>query len=236
MMTRRTALAGIAAVAILTVGMPALAQDSTAAHVFNILPLKPDAREGFLPLMQTNARASREEAGNISFDAFESEDGRGDALLLFESWKSRNAHNEHMQLPHLKAVETAAGSALSGTPTSIWVIDVPGLPPHARKPIPDAETTRNVVVRLRVKPEGRNAFVEGFREVIPQARSARGNYVFDLYQEAGDPNGFVLVERWQSVAAHEAHLGQAYSKKLDGIVPGTLAQPPERYLLRDVVG
>ncbi|MBB3808562.1 putative quinol monooxygenase [Pseudochelatococcus contaminans] len=209
------------------------AQETSPAHVFNILPLKPGALETFLPVMQANAKASREEPGNISFDAFQGEDG-SDQILLFESWKDRAAHNAHLELPHLKAVETRAATDFSGTPTSVWVIDVPGLPGHERPSIPDAGTTRNVIVRLNVKPEARDTFINGFAEVIPQARSAPGNYIFDLYQEAENPNGFVLLERWESAAAHEAHLGQPYSQKLDGIVPDTLAQPPERYLLRDV--
>ncbi len=234
MITRRTALAAIAAVPALRLSGTASAQSAPAAHVFNILPVKPDALAGFLPVMQANAKASRSEAGNISFDVFQSEEG-GNSLFLFESWKTRDAHKAHMQLPHLKAVEQKAATDVAGTPTSVWVTDVPGLPAYLRKPVPDAATTRNVIVRLWVKPEGRAAFVNGFAEVIPQSRAAPGNHAFDLFQEADDPNGFVLFERWKDVASHEKHLGQAYSKKLDGIVPGTLSRTPERHLLRDVV-
>lgn len=233
MITRHILIAALAAVSGVSMSLHAFAQETSAAHIFNILPLKAGALETFLPVMQANAEASREEAGNISFDVFQGEDG-SDTLLLFESWQDRAAHSAHLELPHLKAVEARAGSDFAGTPTSVWVVDVPGLPGHERPSIPNAGSTRNVIVRLHVKPEARETFVNGFAEVIPQARSAPGNYIFDLYQETDNANGFVLLERWESVAAHEAHLGQPYSQKLDGIVPDTLAQPPERHLLRDV--
>lgn len=236
MTTRRITLAALSAVSVIALsgGLPVAAQTAgdAPAHVFSILPVKPEALSGFLPVIRANAAASREEPGNISFDVFQNEEGGSD-ILLFESWKSREAHNEHLQLPHLKAVEARAGTDFSGNITSVWVSDVPGLPAHARKPIPDGATTRNVLVRLRVKPEARDTFLKAFAEVIPASRAAPGNYVFDLYQETDDPNGFFLFERWQSVAAHEAHLGQPYSKTLDEVLPGTLAQPIERYLARD---
>lgn len=246
MFPRRYTLCGLAAIQMLAFISPLPAharQQSTpaadtqyteheAAHVFTILQIRPDALRDFLPVMQANAAGSRQESGNISFDVFQGEDG-GDGLLLFESWNNRAAHSRHMTLPHFKAVGARENTDFTSSPVSIWVKDVPGLPGHIRKPIPNAATTRNVIVRLRVKPEQRDTFLKGFAEVIPQARSAPGNYIFELYQDVDAPNSFVLLERWQSVAAHEAHLAQPYSKKLDGIIPATLAGQPERHLLRD---
>lgn len=233
MITRRTAVAGMASLPV--IGLPgiAAAQQNPAVHLFNVLPIKPGAVPAFLAVMQANAKASRRESGNISFDVFQGEDG-SNSLLLVESWKSRGAHDEHMTLPHLKAVEQKAATDFAGQPISIWIADVPGLPGHVRKEIPNAATTRNVVVRLRVKPDSRATFLQALADVIPPSRSAPGNHTFDLYQEADDPNRFVVFERWQDVASHEKHLAQPYSTKLDGILPATLDGKPERHLLRDV--
>ncbi|MCG2842591.1 antibiotic biosynthesis monooxygenase [Sandaracinobacter sp. RS1-74] len=232
MITRRTMIAA-AAVPVLGLHGRLAAQVTAPAHVFTLLPIRADAFATFLPVMQANARASRKEPGNIAFDVFQPEDDTP-TLILFESWRSRAAHAEHMTLPHLKAVEAQASASLAGQPDTVWLIDVPGLPAFVHTPVPAAATTRNVIVRLKVKPHARPTFIKAFAEVIPQARAAPGNHLFDLHQEADDGNSFLLLERWASVASHEAHLGQPYSLKLDGIVPGTLAQPPERYLLRDV--
>lgn len=234
MITRRAAVAGLATVSTLGPSLGARgAQEVPAAHVFNLLPIKSNAMAAFLPVMQANAKASRLEVGNISFDVFQEESG-GNSLLLFESWKSRDAHNHHMTLPHLKAVEQKAATDFGGEPVTVWVTDIAGLPGHQRKAIANAGTTRNVIVRLRVKPDARATFIQAFGEVIPQARSAPGNHVFDLYQEVDVRDAFVVFERWQDTASHESHLGQPYSKKLDGILPGALQGKPERYLLRDV--
>jgi Uncharacterized conserved protein len=108
------------------------------------------------------------------------------------------------------------------------------VPPHERPEIPEAETTRNVLVRFQVEPQSRQAFVDAFAEAIPQARAAPGNHIFDLYQEADNPNGFVLLERWDSVASHMAHLGQPYSRRADSVVFSVLAAPAVDLHLSDV--
>lgn len=237
---RRLWLVPLAAAA--SAGAPALAQqpgaDAAPVTLFNILPIKAAALTQFLPVMQANAQASRKEAGNLSFDVFQPEEG-GPVLYLFERWASQPALDTHLAQPNLKAVEQRAATDFDGSATSLRLTAVQGLGAEARKPFAAgaAAGSRNVIVRLAVKPDQEQTFIDALTEVTPHARRAPGNHAFELYRVEGQPQTYVLFERWDSAAAHEAHLGQDYSKRLDAVLPATLAAPVDagsRFLVKDV--
>ncbi|VFR41968.1 Uncharacterized conserved protein [plant metagenome] len=206
--------------------------------LFNTLPIKAAAFEGFLPVMQANAAASRKEAGNQSFDVFQPENGATN-LYLLEHWHNQAALDLHMAQPSLKAVESRVGSDLAGEPSSLRLSAVPGLGADARKAFPagGAAGSRNVIVVLSVKPDQEKAFVDALADVTPHARQTPGNHAFELYKVNGQDHTYVLFERWASAAQHEAHLGQDYSRRLDAVLPATLAAPvseANRHLVKDV--
>ncbi|MFC3691455.1 putative quinol monooxygenase [Chenggangzhangella methanolivorans] len=241
MRTRRAFLAGaaLAATIVIQFGAPARADAPTTTtgemQIFAAIPVKPQEMDGFLAVMKENVRGSRKEPGNVSFDAFQSEAG-GDAIYLFERWKDRAAFETHMTLPHLKAVVAKAGTAAAGAPTERFLTETAPLRGAAPKPVANPGSSRNVAVVPHVKPQERETFLKAFAEVMPQARAAPGNLAFDLHEDMRARNVFVLFERWTDVASHEAHLGQDYSKKLDGIVPATLSRPAMegRVLLKEI--
>lgn len=204
-------------------------------NLFVTLPLKPEEKAKLLQTMLENAAQSRREAGCISFDVFLPEEG-GNTIYLFERWKSQAALDQHMTRPHLLKVQEGLKTALAGAAATFRLAEIPPSGASNRTPVADPATSRNVIVVFKIKPDQKEAFLAALTEVIPQARSAPGNHTFELYRDESDPNTLVLLERWVNVQAHEAHLAQAYSKKLDGIVPGTLAQPVDRHLLKDVAG
>jgi len=200
------------------------------------LPVKQQALPDFLPVMQANASASRREQGNFSFDVFQPEDG-APRLQLFERWASQAALDQHMTQPNLKAVLQRAETDLAGEATSLSLHEVllPGS--HTRKPLTDAAGSRNVIVLLDIAPGQEKTFLDAMAEVLPHARRAPGNHAFELYAVESRTNAYVLFERWESAAAHEAHLAQDYSKRLDAVLPATLATPvtaANRFLLKDV--
>ncbi|TBU98528.1 putative quinol monooxygenase [Stutzerimonas kirkiae] len=210
-------------------------QDSPVV-LFNILPLQAGEIDGFLPSMLDNAHASRQEAGNLSFDVFQPEDGAA-TLLLFERWVSQAALDEHFATPHLKVVERGLATAQAATPTSLRLVEIEPQGAQQRKPLARPGDSRNVIVILKARPEQEQAFLDAWREAIPFSRAAPGNHAFELYAVEGQPQTYVLFERWDSVASHEAHLAQDYSAKLDERLPGTLAEPitpATRFLARDV--
>lgn len=222
-----------------------MVQPSYAQHAANhgdepvimlvTLPIQEDSLGEFLPVMQRNVQQSRLESGNISFDVYQRETGESD-LFLFERWETQAALDEHMQTAHLLAVETALEHTLreGEDPATVHLIALSDSAPQ--QTIPSPQTTRNVVVSLYIKPEAREAFVAALLATVEPSRAAPGNYEFDVYQDVSDPNALVIVERWESVAAHEAHLEQPYNEPLNAIFESSLARPlgEGRRLLSDV--
>lgn len=186
------------------------------------LPLHEEALDDFMPIMHENVRESRAEPGNIAFNVYSLEDGGSD-LFLVELWESEEALASHMETPHLGAVETAVETALRAPATTVNLVELS--PTVAPAEIPSPATTRNVIVSLQLLPEERDAFVEVLLDTVEPSRSAPGNLGFDVYQDIEDPNAIVLVERWESAEAHEAHLEQDYNEPLNAIFESSIAEP-----------
>lgn len=228
---------GVLALAACTQEGPAAPRDMASGAepvlMFNTLPVRAQALDGFLPVMRANVAASRQEAGNLSFDVYQREEGGSD-LFLFERWESPAALDAHMQTPHLRAVADAASTALGEPEQSVRLREI-SEPAPWREPS-DAATTRNLIVSLSVRPERREEFVAALLGTVAPSRAAPGNLVFDVYEDVNDPNTLVILERWTSVVAHEAHLTQPYNEPLNAIFEQSLAAPlaEGRRLLRDV--
>ncbi|MBT9383703.1 antibiotic biosynthesis monooxygenase [Pseudooceanicola sp. CBS1P-1] len=190
----------------------AFADTRDTVQAFVILPVTEAAHDSFLDVMAKNVEASRAEAGNISFEAFEAEDGTP-GIFLVERWKNQAAIDAHMQEPHLKAVEKIVGDSVSADPQQIWLKEVPEIP---ALPVPEDEVSpRNIVVMLKTDDAHHDAFLKAFEKAVPKARAADGNMGYNIYQVADKPNDFVVVEHWASAAQHEKHLKADYSAELD---------------------
>ena len=214
------------------------APEAQQVALFSILPIRADAESVFLPVMLGNVQRSREEPGAIGFDVFQPEAG-GSTLYLFERWRDAAAVERHFATPNLQAVERALPAALGGEAVSLTLKEVPPYGTAQRRPPADPAASRNVIVRLQVRPEREQAFLDALAEVTPHARSAPGNAAFELYRVEDQPQHYVLFEHWDDAQSHEAHLVQPYSKALDAVLPGTLAAPIDersRFLVRDIAG
>lgn len=58
---------------------------------------------------------------------------------------------------------------------------------------------------LKVKPERREEFLEMTRALIAGSQAEEGNIMYRLFEEAGNPNSFVMVEKWKDQAAIDFH-------------------------------
>ncbi|MCJ2032102.1 antibiotic biosynthesis monooxygenase [Methylobacterium sp. J-043] len=146
-------------------GGAASAKDAapTPIEFYASISVKPEAMDGFLAVMRANARASREEAGTVSFDAYRRADC-GNELLLMERWANEAAVEAHGQTPHLQAVVDRIESDLNGAPQELHLVRLSPMAPE--KPITDPAATRNVAVTLHVKPEKREAFQQALLDVV----------------------------------------------------------------------
>ncbi len=105
----------------------------------------------------------------------------------------------------MKLILTAALVALA--------LPVMAAEPQVGKPAPRPANTNTMVVKFRAKPgksEEMKAFwLEMQKEV---AKSEPGNVQYDLLVMAGDPDVYVIIERYKDAAAVAAH-GQSDKAK-----------------------
>lgn len=205
--------------------------------IFGMIRLSDDSVDRFLPMFRAHAERSRQEPGNMAFDVFRPEDGS--AMLLFvERWRDQAAIDSHMAEPSL-AVIHGAMQELGAQPLPVSILRQmpPSGTPDRRAPASPSDS-RNVLVSLRIKPEGEGAFLDAWRELVPYSRNAKGNAVLELYRDTEAPNHYFLFERWDDVARHEAVLAAAEVKAFEAVLADTLADQIEdgknRFLARDV--
>ena len=84
-----------------------------------------------------------------------------------------------------------------------------------------------VVVLFRARP-GRAADAEAaFAEVMPPTHAEGGCVRFALHRVAGDPERFVLVERWASRDALDEHLAAPHLAAFRARGADIWAEPPQ---------
>lgn len=83
-----------------------------------------------------------------------------------------------------------------------------------------------VVVHFRAVPEGAEAAEAAFAEVVPATHAEEGCLLFAVHREMGDPEAFVLVERWGSREALDAHLQTAHLAAFRARGGELWAEPP----------
>lgn len=82
-------------------------------NVVATIPVKAEHVETIRGALVQLAGATRQEAGCLAYDLYESAAAPG-VFVTVERWTDRAALNAHMQSPHVAAAFAAAGDALSG--------------------------------------------------------------------------------------------------------------------------
>ncbi|WP_030206800.1 putative quinol monooxygenase [Streptomyces sp. NRRL S-87] len=89
-----------------------------------------------------------------------------------------------------------------------------------------AETVQLVIV-IRTLP-GRGAEqVAAFERLAPVVRAEEGCLQYDMHRMSGDPDGFVLIERWASQEALDAHDATPHMVEADAASPAFRAGPAQ---------
>ncbi|MEM9473815.1 MAG: putative quinol monooxygenase [Pseudomonadota bacterium] len=87
--------------------------------------VKPGALEDFMPLMETNARASlADEVGCHQFDVVVQRDDPH-RILLYEVYDDEAAFQTHKEMPHYKAFDMAAAPLMASKSAQVYDRRVP---------------------------------------------------------------------------------------------------------------
>ena len=84
-----------------------------------------------------------------------------------------------------------------------------------------------VVATFQTHPEKADQAKEAFTAVIEATHAEEGCRSYALHQVKDDPAHFVLVERWDSQEALDAHFTKPYVAALGAQAADLLAAPPQ---------
>ena len=82
-------------------------------------------------------------------------------------------------------------------------------------------------VRISIRPDAEDTFARAIGPFLAQSRQADGNLDFQLLRVEDAEHRFVLLERWESMAAFEAYLASDAFAAFRTDVGPLLAGPPE---------
>ena len=89
----------------------------------------------------------------------------------------------------------------------------------AKKDLSDSKKPFTLLIDFTVKEGQSKQFEAAMAKTIKETRKEKGNLAYELSRTTLG-HGYVIYERWEDLAALEAHLKTAYYKTaLDGIVP-----------------
>lgn|GEM_PF-906781 len=215
--------------------IPAATKSKTFQELGFFGPIKKDQWNDFIHAVQKNIVNSRNEPGNLSFSLFQPEDGKLQPIW-FERFKDKEAHNVHKEQNYFKDAITVIQKSLEGEARSLELKELDEIPAAIPTLSDKPETTRHVIVLFDVRPEKRQFFIDAMSDVTLLSRQTHGNLEFNLYQYADDPNKFVLMEGWESVANHEAQLKRDHIKQLNAATEGFFVSNPmdTRWVVKDI--
>lgn len=58
---------------------------------------------------------------------------------------------------------------------------------------------------LKVNPERREQFLAEVKELLAATHAEEGNLSYELYENAGEENAFIMVEQWRDADAVSSH-------------------------------
>ena len=89
-----------------------------------------------------------------------------------------------------------------------------------------------MLVLLTLKEGNDEKFEAAFAKALKATRREKGCLAYDLNRDTKAPLRYVVYERWQNLAALEAHLKTEHITTLLAAIGEMLAGPPEVHVLR----
>jgi quinol monooxygenase YgiN len=164
------------------------------------------------------------EEGNVIMELFQSADD-DNTYFLYEIWENRNALLTHFQKPWTqKAFESGNKAQVEAQFHYLEAIE-PLKESELKSPNPQ-DKSADMVIFFDVKPEAINQFESVFLEAIHNSRQEEGVLSYQLHRILGNPNQYVLYERWESQQALQTHIEQEHLQSLFGMFQEALVESP----------
>lgn len=192
---------GIMAMTLAATGPANAVEPSGAAYIVAYFEAAvPDAAKVAADVKQL-AAASRKEAGNLAYDAFQ-EIGRPSRFAVFAGWRDKAAREAYRTGGADTAFRDKVQPMLVG-PTEIRVHNGFSIAAASAQGRRDAVY---VLTHVDVFPAGKDQAASLVTQLAEANRKSPGNLLFDVLQVDGHPNHFTLVQGWASRKAFDDSL------------------------------
>jgi quinol monooxygenase YgiN len=84
-----------------------------------------------------------------------------------------------------------------------------------------------IVISIDVRPDRRDAFLEGITGYSAQVRAEPGSLHFTCYESVEGGNEFVVVANYADDAAGQAHVSSEHAQWFFGWLPSVVARVPK---------
>jgi quinol monooxygenase YgiN len=127
----------------------------------------------------------------------------------------------------------AVALALSGTaPHDAWAGEKANpIVAQVKAGLKDPTRPFTLIVRLQTKEDVGAKFEAAFAKAVAPTRKEKGCLAYQLNRDGKKPANYLLYERWQNLAALEAHLKAPHITALLGEIGDLLDGPPELHVL-----
>jgi quinol monooxygenase YgiN len=198
---------GVMAMALAATGSANAAETGGAVYIVGYFEAAaPDAAKVAAEVKQL-AAASRKEAGNLAYDAFQ-EVGRPSRFAIFAGWRDAAARDAHRTGTADTAFRDKAQSMLVGPPEIRVQHGFAIAPPNAQ----GGGDAVYAVTHVDVFPAGKDQAAALVTALAEANRKLPGNLLFDVLQVDGHPNHFTLVQGWESRKAFDDSLMAASTR------------------------
>ncbi|MFZ6873813.1 putative quinol monooxygenase [Undibacterium sp. Di27W] len=92
-----------------------------------------------------------------------------------------------------------------------------------------------LVILIQTKPGQRSEQIAAYTRLAPLVRAEAGCLQYDMHPVDGDEDKFVLVEKWTSKAALDAHDAMPYMIEADALSPSFRTGPATVLFLGPVI-
>jgi quinol monooxygenase YgiN len=202
-MLRLLAAAGLVLTAL---GSPAaLAQKATFFTVSYIEVGPVLAKVGALAL-RNYADASKNGKGMVDLDVVQRID-RPNQFAVLGAWVDQAAYEAHAAADQTKKLNDKLATMLASPVDTRQNNALAVAPP---KPGKDSIV---VITHVDIIPSNKDNAVAALEQLADESRKHAGNLQFDVWQQAGRPNHFTVVESWSTRGAFDLHQMQKETRE-----------------------
>lgn len=199
---------------------------------FSTFHIKPDQIDTFLEITRDNMARVRKEPGSVEMRLYKNNNEPG-VFHLFGRTSSAEEFAAHEKDIIARKVPERTAPTVAAPPVSLPLIETEADPdPMRKQPGPDDDMV-TLFFPFEVKEGSRDTVLAQMQKHVIASRREPANLTFEFYAVEGEPNKFLVYERWRNEAAiWDIHMQQPHAQETGVVMSEALIGNFEDLLIR----